>query len=385
MTMRGLTTLLPAPPDRGPGPRLHRPAARGGRWRRSHLQPVGPPARHQRDRHRLHRREGRDRQGPRLHAHHRLHARGRRGPGPRAHRRRRRPGGLRQHRRDDERRVAGLAEPARAARLLRDGVRPHPADRRDAAGRQGLAVRHPARPRRLHRRPRGARGARRRALRPRRLRPHHGRRSTSATPWTTPSRPTATSSPAAASAPPSSSSSPDPTPPHPTTARRNNHDRHRPHRRAPGVALVHRRHERDRGRPAHREDRRGAEQHQPRRGLPRRRGLRRAPVAAPPVQGPLLPRPGHHPRRARRPGREVRAAGGPPGRRQRPRPPGPGPHLQGPRQQARALRERLPLRRHLARGAALRLGAPLRRRSRRRRRHHLGQHGRGLPPAPRAT
>ena len=65
--------------------------------------------------------------------------------------------------------------------------------------------------------------------------------------------------------------------------------------------------------------------------------------------------------------------------------PGPGPHLQGPRQQARALRERLPLRRHLARGAALRLGAPLRRGSRRRRRHHLGQHGRGLPPAPRAT
>ena len=38
--------------------------------------------------------------------------------------------------------------------------------------------------------------------------------------------------------------------------------------------------------------------------------------------------------------------------RQRPRPPRPGPDLQGPRQPGRAVRERLPLRRDLARGPA---------------------------------
>ena len=79
--------------------------------------------------------------------------------------------------------------------------------------------------------------------------------------------------------------------------------------------------ERDRGRPAHRDHRRGAAQRQPGRGLPRRRPVRRAQGAAAAAQGAVLPRPGHHPRRARRPGRAVRPAGGPPGRRQRPRPP----------------------------------------------------------------
>ena len=47
--------------------------------------------------------------------------------------------------------------------------------------------------------------------------------------------------------------------------------------------------------------------------------------------------------------------------RLRPRPPGPGPDLQGPGQPGRALRERLPLRRDLARGPAVRFGAALRR------------------------
>ena len=151
--------------------------------------PVGPPARRQRDRHRLHRREGRDRPGARLRAHDRLHAArtSRRGSArsPTAPACRwsttasaRRPFAV----------VAGLAEPARAAGLLRHGVRPDPADRRDAAGRQGLAVRHPPRAGRLHRRPGRARRARRRAVRPRRLRPHHASRSTSATPSTTPSQ-----------------------------------------------------------------------------------------------------------------------------------------------------------------------------------------------------
>ena len=61
---------------------------------------------------------------------------------------------------------------------------------------------------------------------------------------------------------------------------------------------------------------------------------------------------------------------------QRPGAPGPGPDLQGPRQPGRAVRERLPLRRDLARGAADGLGAALRRGPGRRRRHDLGGHGR---------
>ena len=59
-------------------------------------------------------------------------------------------------------------------------------------------------------------------------------------------------------------------------------------------------------------------------------------------------------------GRAVRSARGPPGRRQRPGAPGPGPDLQGPRQPGRAVRERVPLRRDLARGAADGVGAALR-------------------------
>ena len=70
--------------------------------------------------------------------------------------------------------------------------------------------------------------------------------------------------------------------------------------------------------------------------------------------------------------------------RQRPGAPGPGPDLQGPRQPGRAVRERLPLRRHLARGPADGLGAALRRGPGRRRRHHLGEHGRGLRAPARA-
>ena len=83
--------------------------------------------------------------------------------------------------------LAGLAEPARPAGLLRHRVRPDPADRRDAAGGQGLAVRDPPGAGRLHRRPGRAGRAGRRAVRPRRRRPHHASRSTSATRWRTPS------------------------------------------------------------------------------------------------------------------------------------------------------------------------------------------------------
>ena len=41
MTMRGLTDVLPAPPDRAPGRRRHRAAARRRRRRRPALHPVG--------------------------------------------------------------------------------------------------------------------------------------------------------------------------------------------------------------------------------------------------------------------------------------------------------------------------------------------------------
>ena len=74
--------------------------------------------------------------------------------------------------------------------------------------------------------------------------------------------------------------------------------------------------------------------------------------------------------------RALRRAGGPPGRRQRPGAPRPGADLQGPRQPGRPLRERLALRRHLARGAAVRLRAALRRVPAGRRRHDVGEHGR---------
>ena len=92
---------VPASPHR-PAPRgRHRAAPRGRRRCRPHLHPVGAPAGHQRDRHRLHRREGGGGPGPRLRAHDHLHPRGRRDPRSRDHGRRRRAGRLRQHRPDD--------------------------------------------------------------------------------------------------------------------------------------------------------------------------------------------------------------------------------------------------------------------------------------------
>jgi taurine dioxygenase len=67
------------------------------------------------------------------------------------------------------------------------------------------------------------------------------------------------------------------------------------------------------------------------------------------------------PRRPRGLRPPVRRAGGPSGGRQRSGKPRPGAHLQGPDQPARALRERLALRRHLARGSPVRQRAALRR------------------------
>ena len=104
--------------------------------------------------------------------------------------------------------------------------------------------------------------------------------------------------------------------------------------------------------------------------------VRRDQGPAPAAQGPVLPRPGHQPRRPRQARRAVRPARGPPRRRQRPGAPGPGPDLQGPGQPGRAVRERVPLRRDLARGPADGFGAALRRGPGRRRRHDLGGHGR---------
>ena len=167
--------------------------------------------------------------------------------------------------------VARLAEPARPARLLRHGVRPHPADRRDAAGRQGLAVRHPSRTRRLHRRP-----AERAALAGELFdhvaagritveinqryaledavqahRDLEAGRSVGSSVFSWRRR------------------APDPTPPH--------HHRGVPHAlprrpdRSGPVPLVHGRNPRDRGRSAHRHDRGRAARRQPRRGRPGRR------------------------------------------------------------------------------------------------------------------
>ena len=65
-------------------------------------------------------------------------------------------------------------------------------------------------------------------------------------------------------------------------------------------------------------DRRGAEQRRPRRRLARRATGRRDPRAAAQAPRAVLPRPGHHPRRARRLRAPLRRAGGPPGGRQRP-------------------------------------------------------------------
>ena len=98
----------------------------------------------------------------------------------------------------------------------------------------------------------------------------------------------------------------------------------------------------------------------------------------------VLPRPGHHARRARGLRAPLRRARRPPGRRQRPGEPRPGAHLQDPRPAERPLRELLAHRRHLAREAAVRLRAALRRMPAGRRRHDVGQHGAGLREAARA-
>ena len=82
--------------------------------------------------------------------------------------------------------------------------------------------------------------------------------------------------------------------------------------------------------------------------------------AAAQAQGAVLPRPGHHARRARGLRRAFRRARGPPGGRQRPGAPGAGAHLQVARHAQRPLRERLARRRHLAREAAAGLRAALR-------------------------
>ena len=328
---------------------------------------VGAAARPQRDRHRLHRREGRDRPGPRL----------RRTPSSTPARTSRRGSAssptasasrsstTASARTTFAGSLDSLAAP-RPAGLLRHGLRPDPADRRDAARDQGLAVRDAPGAGRLHRRPGRARRARRRAVRPRRRRPHprrdqpalrpRRRRPGAPRPRVRPQRRLVGLRPRVAE------------PPHPTTpTKENTHE----------TVIDHDRRPRRRGR-------RSASARAPSRShrSPRTIGaeLRNVSLAdaarddglfaeikdaAAAAQGAVLPRPGHHPRRARRARRAVRPARGPPGRRQRPRAPGPGPHLQGPRQPARALRERLPLRRHLARGAADGLGAALRRGPRR--------------------
>ena len=81
MTMRGLTSAYLLRRIAALVAGRHRAAARGGRRGRPDLHPVGQAAGHQRDRHRLHRREGGGGAAARLRAHHRLPPRGRRGAG----------------------------------------------------------------------------------------------------------------------------------------------------------------------------------------------------------------------------------------------------------------------------------------------------------------
>ena len=225
MTMRGLTTsyLLRriAPLCR----RRHGAAARRRRRRRPDRQPVGAAARHHGDRHRVDRREGRDRPRPRLRRHDRLHRARTSRPGSAssptapayrssttASARRPTPSSL-----DSLRRrgllvcfgtASGPIPPIDAMQLAIKGslfvTRPALADYiADPAERAELAGElfdHVA------------------------VGPDHDRRSTSATPSRTRSRPTATSRPAAPSAPRSSTSSPDH---RPIRSKRDNNDHHR--------------------------------------------------------------------------------------------------------------------------------------------------------------
>ncbi len=110
------------------------------------------------------------------------------------------------------------------------------------------------------------------------------------------------------------------------------------------------------------------------------RARRRDPRPAAQAQGAVLPRPGHHARRARRFRAPLRRARGPSGGGQRSRQSGTRAHLQDAGSAQRPLRERVAHRRHVAREAAVRLRASLRRVSAGRRRHDVGEHGRGLQP-----
>ena len=89
------------------------PLPRGRRRRRPDRLPVGARDRRDHDRHRQHRREGRDRAGQRLRPHHRHLAREHRRAGARDHRRQGRAGGLRLGRQGH---ADGLARQPAAAR-----------------------------------------------------------------------------------------------------------------------------------------------------------------------------------------------------------------------------------------------------------------------------
>ena len=132
--------------------------------------------------------------------------------------------------------------------------------------------------------------------------------------------------------------------------------------------------------------RRRAVQRRPRRRLARRRAVRRDPGAAAQAQGAVPARPGHHARRARRVRAPLRRARGPSGRRQRSRP-----------SRAWCASTRSPTRRNdhyenawhcdatWREKPAVGLRAALRRMPAGRRRHDVGEHGRGLRTACRST
>ena len=132
----------------------------------------------------------------------------------------------------------------------------------------------------------------------------------------------------------------------------------------------------DQGRAADLQPRRRTQRREPRRRGARRRAVRRDQGAAAEVQGAVPARPAFLARRACGLRAALRRARRPSGRRQRPRTPGPGADLQGRRHAPPAVRERLALRRHLARMPADGRGAALRRVPAGGRRHDLGQHGR---------
>ena len=207
MTMRGLTVGLPAAPHRRPERGRHRPAARRGRRRRPDLHPVGKAAGHQRDRHRLHRREGRDRPRPRLR---RTSSSTPARTSPRGSGRSPTAPACRWSTTASARTTVPVSLDSLSRRGLlvcfgtASGPIP-PIDAMQLAVKGSLFVTRPALADYIAD-PAERAALAGRAVRPRRVRPDHGSRSTSATRSRTPSRRTATSSPAAASAPPSSAS-----------------------------------------------------------------------------------------------------------------------------------------------------------------------------------